>query len=109
MMSEAARKRLEVRCSANQRELIDRAVHLAGRSLTDFVLDAVQEAAMNTIKDHETMELTVRDSRMLAEALLNPGQPNAKLREAAERYKAATEPKPKQREAVRGRYRAATA
>ena len=89
-MVTALKKRLEVRCTTDQRELIDRAAALSGRSITDFVLDAVQEAAMKTIKDCETIKLTARDSAALAMALLNPPAPNAKLRAAAKWYKAAS-------------------
>ena len=88
-MATALRKRLEVRCTADQREMIDKAVDLSGRSITDFVLSAVQEAAMQTIKDFETMKLNTQDSIVLAKALLSPPEPNAKLRTAADRYKAA--------------------
>ena len=83
-----ATARIDVRCSKEQRALIDRAVELSGRKMTDFVLDAVQKAAVETIKDFEVMQLTARDSAVLAEALLNPSQPNTRLREAAERYQA---------------------
>ena len=89
-MGNAAR-RLELRCTKEQRELIDRAVDLSGRSLTDFVLDAVQQAAMKTIREFEAMTVSARDSAALARALLNPPAPSARLRAAAERYKAATQ------------------
>ncbi len=88
-MAKALRKRLEVRCTLEQREIIDKAVDLSGRSITDFVLSAVQEAAVQTIKDFETMKLNTQDSLVLAKALLSPPKPNAKLRTAAERFKAA--------------------
>jgi uncharacterized protein (DUF1778 family) len=88
-MATALRKRLEVRCTVDQREMIDKAVELSGRSITDFVLSAVQEAAVQTIKDFETMKLNTQDSLVLAKALLSPPEPNAKLRTAAERFKAA--------------------
>lgn len=88
-MATALRKRLEIRCTVDQREMIDKAVDLSGRSITDFVLAAVQEAAVQTIKDFEILKLNSRDSLVLATALLNPPEPNAKLRTAAERYKAA--------------------
>ena len=84
----AATARIDIRCSKEQRALIDRAVELSGRKLTDFVLEAVQRAAVETIKDFEVMQLTARDSAVLAEALLGPPQPNTRLRKAAERYQA---------------------
>jgi uncharacterized protein (DUF1778 family) len=86
----SAVKRLEFRCDEDQRELIDRAAALTGRSLTDFVLAAAQDAAMATIRNYETLKLNAKDSVAFAQALLNPPEPNAALRAAAERYKAAT-------------------
>ena len=83
-----ATARIDIRCSKEQRALIDRAVELSGRKMTDFVLDAVQRAAVETIKNFEVMHLTTRDSAVLAEALLRPPQPNSRLRRAAERYQA---------------------
>jgi uncharacterized protein (DUF1778 family) len=90
MATAPKKERLEFRCTTRQRALIDKAVRLSGRSVTDFVLDAVQEAAMETIKSFETMKVNAQDSARLASALLNPPKPNAKLRAAARRYKAAT-------------------
>lgn len=88
MATSPKKERLEFRCTTRQRELIDKAVRLSGRSVTDFVLDAVQEAAMETIKSFETMQVNADDSVALAKALLNPPKPNAKLRAAARRYRA---------------------
>jgi uncharacterized protein (DUF1778 family) len=90
MATAPKKERLEFRCSSRQRELIDNAVRLCGRSVTDFVLDAVQEAAMETVKSFEAMKVNAQDSATLAKALLKPPNPNAKLRAAARRYKAAT-------------------
>ncbi len=89
-MATAALKkgRLEARCTSEQSEIIEVAVAISGRSKTDFIVAAVQEAAMKTIQDHQTMKLNQKDSVMFATALLNPPEPNVKLREAAERYNA---------------------
>jgi len=90
MATSPKKERLEFRCTTRQRELIDKAVRLSGRSVTDFVLDAVQDAAMETIKSFESMQVNAKDSAALAKALLNPPKPNAKLRAAARRFRAAT-------------------
>lgn len=89
-MAKEDRRRLELRCSSEQREMIDRAVSLTGRSMTDFVLDAVQEAVVKTIREYESIRLNRKESAALAEALLNPIEPGSKLRAAAKRYKAAS-------------------
>ena len=82
--------RVEARCTPEQRDLIERAAGILGRSKTDFIVSTLQEAAMKTIKDFETMELNAQDSLALADALLNPQAPGETLRAAAERHIRAT-------------------
>ena len=45
-------ERLEARLNQTQKALIQHAADLAGRSLTDFVLSASQEAANKVIREH---------------------------------------------------------
>jgi uncharacterized protein (DUF1778 family) len=88
---EASRRRverLEARLTTEQKALIEHAAALQGRSITDFVLTSVQEAARRAIAEHQVISLTLEDSRVLAEALLNPPAPNARLQESARRYQA---------------------
>lgn len=80
------RDRLEARISLEQKELFQRAATLQGRTLTDFVLASVHEAAVRTIESMETIRLNREDSLAFAEALLNPPEPNERLRAAARRY-----------------------
>ena len=49
-------ERLEARLSRQQKELIQHAADLAGRSLTDFILSASQEAANKVIREHEVSD-----------------------------------------------------
>lgn len=74
-------ERLETRVTAEQKALITRAAALEGRSLTDFVLTSVQDAAKRAIAEHATIELSVRDSRAFVEALLEPREPSRRVRE----------------------------
>jgi uncharacterized protein (DUF1778 family) len=83
-------QRLETRVTAEQKNLIERAAALQGRTITDFVLTSVQDAARRTIEEHEQLELSVRDSKAFVEALLNPRPVNARLRDTVRRYRAAT-------------------
>ena len=85
----ARRGRLEARISADQKVLFQRAAELQGRTLTDFVIASVHEAAIRTLEDMQTIKLTVDESRAFAEAVLNPRESNARLRAAAQRYIAA--------------------
>lgn len=80
-------ERLETRVTAEQKRLIEQAAALQGRSVTDFVLSSVQEAAKRTIEEHQRLELSLRDSQAFVEALLNPPAPNDRLRETVARYR----------------------
>lgn len=81
-------ERLEARVTAEQKALIERAAALEGRSITDFVLASVQDAAKRAIAEHEVIRLSVRDSQAFVEALLNPRQPSKRMQERVEAYKA---------------------
>jgi uncharacterized protein (DUF1778 family) len=80
-------ERLEARISKEQKELFQRAADLQGRSLTDFVLSSVLDAAKRAIQEHEMMILSVQDREVFVEALLNPPELSCKLEAAAQRYK----------------------
>jgi uncharacterized protein (DUF1778 family) len=75
--------RVQVRVTAAQKKLPERAAALEGRSLTDFVLTSAQAAAAETITRHELLKLTADDQDAFVGALLNPPAPNKALRAAA--------------------------
>jgi uncharacterized protein (DUF1778 family) len=79
-------ERLEARVSPAQKALFQRAAELQGRSLTDFVISSVHDAAVRTIEEAQIVRLNADESRAFAEALLNPRQPTDRLRAAARRY-----------------------
>jgi uncharacterized protein (DUF1778 family) len=81
------RSRLEARISAEDKELLKRAADLQGCSLTEFVVRSAQEAARKTVKEHQLMSLTARDTEAFVEALLRSPAPSKKLKLAAARYK----------------------
>lgn len=83
-------QRLETRVTAEQKIMIERAAALQGRSVTDFVLASVQDAARRAIEEHRQLELSVRDSEAFVEALLNPKPVNARLRATVRRYRETT-------------------
>ena len=81
------KERLEARVSAEQKELFMQAAALEGSTLTEFVVRSLQEAASRTIREHEMMELADQDREVFIETLLNPPQPNERLRQAAIEYR----------------------
>ncbi|MGH7103538.1 MAG: DUF1778 domain-containing protein [Acetobacteraceae bacterium] len=56
------------------------------RTLTDFVIASVHDAAVRVKAETQTIRLNAADSRVFAEALLNPREPNTRLKAAAQRY-----------------------
>ncbi len=81
-------ERLETRLSTMQKQLIQRAADLLGRSLSDFVVNASQEAARKLIREHEIITLSAEASERFASTLVNPPTPNAALKLAAKQYQA---------------------
>jgi uncharacterized protein (DUF1778 family) len=75
-------ERLEARLTPAQKSLIEHAAALQGRSVTDFVLASVQEAALKAIDDHQRITLSVRDGRSFVEALITPMPAPAAMRES---------------------------
>ena len=64
--------RLEARISPDALDVIRRAAEIQGRSVSDFVVTAVQEAAHRTIGDTQLIRLSIEDQRAFVAALLDP-------------------------------------
>jgi uncharacterized protein (DUF1778 family) len=80
-------ERLEARISKAQKALFLRAATVQGRSLTDFLIASVQEAAERTLRTHDVLTLSERDRRIFVEALMQPAAPGKALRQAVKHYK----------------------
>jgi uncharacterized protein (DUF1778 family) len=80
-------ERLEARLNSEQKDLLERAAALQGRSLSAFVLASAEEAAIKTIQDHDTIKLVGRNRDAFVAALLEPPRPSKKLRAAAAQFK----------------------
>lgn len=88
--AKAKRERLEARVTREQKRVLMRAAALQGRSLTDFLVSSVQEAAMRVIEVHDSIQLGEQDRRAFVDALLSPAVPGRKLPAAARRFKQRT-------------------
>jgi len=64
--------RTETRLRPDQKARIERAASLKGVSVSDFMVQHAEEAAIRTIEQHETWTLSERDREVFFEALLNP-------------------------------------
>ncbi|MDR0592939.1 MAG: DUF1778 domain-containing protein [Bifidobacteriaceae bacterium] len=80
-----ATARLEARITADLHQLIRRAAQIEGRTITDFVVTAVQAAARQAIEATDVIRLSVADQRRFAEALLDPPEPAPALERAFDR------------------------
>jgi uncharacterized protein (DUF1778 family) len=79
--------RLEARLPAQVMTRLKRAAEIQGRSLTDFVVSAADEAACRAIEQTEILRLSLKDQRQIAKAILNPPAPAPALKRAARRYR----------------------
>ena len=66
---------------------LKRAAEIQGRTLTDFVVAAADEAACRAIEQTEIIRLSLEGQRQIAEAILNPPEPNKALKKAVKRYR----------------------
>lgn len=88
MPSEANRTaRLEARIAPDALAAIKRAAELQGRSISDFVVAAAQEAANRTIEEAQIIRLSVEDQRAIVEAILNPPPLTPAMERAAARHR----------------------
>lgn len=83
----ASTARLEARISADLHATLKRAAEIQGRTMTDFVVSAVQEAARQAIEQADVIRLSAADQAAFAQALLVPPSPKAALKRAAARHR----------------------
>jgi uncharacterized protein (DUF1778 family) len=74
--------RLEARISADLHAMLKRAAEIQGRTMTDFLVSAVQDAAQRAIEQAETVRLSLVDQERFANALLSPRKPTSGLKRA---------------------------
>jgi uncharacterized protein (DUF1778 family) len=79
--------RLEARLPRQVMARLKRAAEIQGRTVTDFVVAAADEAACKAIQETEIIRLSLRAQRQIAAALLNPPEPAPALKKAAKRYR----------------------
>jgi uncharacterized protein (DUF1778 family) len=82
--------RVEARIAPDALELIRRAAELQGRSISDFMVAAAQEAAQRAIADIEILRLSRRAQEQFAALILDPPEPTAALVRAFESHRTLT-------------------
>ena len=89
-MAETARPkrdRMHLRLDARAKRKLERAAAYEETSVTDFVLANALVAADRVIDTHEKVALSTKDWVVFYDALIDPPEPNEKLKEAARRYR----------------------
>lgn len=84
--------RLEARTTPAVVELVQRAANLEGRSVSDFIVRAAQEAAQAAIEQRELIELSRADQERFAAALLDPEPVAPALKQAAKAHRRLVRP-----------------
>ena len=78
--------RIEARIAPEALTIVKRAAEIQGRSVSDFVVAAAQEAAQRTIAETHLIRLSVEDQARFADVLLNPPEPSHALKCAKEAH-----------------------
>lgn len=86
--SSARSARVEARLAPEALALVRRAAEIEGRSVSDFVVSAAQDAARRTIEDNSVIRLAAEDQLKFVEMLINPPEPNEALKRAAQAHAA---------------------
>jgi uncharacterized protein (DUF1778 family) len=81
------RERIDVRLRREQKEFIEKAAHIKGLTITDFIIQNAVEKAQSTIREYEAWTLEQPDAELFAEALATPPSLGPRLADAAKRYK----------------------
>jgi uncharacterized protein (DUF1778 family) len=79
--------RLEARISTELHATLKRAAEIQGRTMTDFVVSAEQDAAQHAIEQSSVIRLSITDQECFASALLSPPKPTLALKRAFARRK----------------------
>lgn len=81
------RDRMHLRLDTKTKRKLERAAAYEETTVSDFVLANAVEAAERVIDSHERVTLSAKDWEVFYDALVNPPEPNAKLKAAARRYR----------------------
>jgi uncharacterized protein (DUF1778 family) len=79
--------RIEARIAPEALAIVRRAAELQGRSISDFVVAAAQEAAQRTVANLEVIRLSREAQEQFVSLLLDPPPPPAALLRALERHR----------------------
>ena len=79
--------RIEARITPENLTVIKRAAQIQGRSVSDFIVVAAQEAAHRAIEETQLIRLSVEQHRQFMEAIRNPPPLTPAMERAMERHR----------------------
>lgn len=79
-------ERINLRIDTDSKATLERAAAYTGSTLSDFVLSNALAAARHVISSHESIGLSRKDWDAFFEALVNPPEPNERLKQALKRH-----------------------
>ncbi|AKK24723.1 DUF1778 domain-containing protein [Pandoraea oxalativorans] len=82
-----ATARFEARIPTEVRALLEQAADIQGRSMSDFAIAAIWEAATKVIEQTNLVRLSVADQHRFFNALLSPAEPAPALMRGAKKYR----------------------
>jgi len=85
-----ANARIEMRCEAGEKELLNRAAALKGMRTTAFIRELALEKARLVIDQAERIELNRSSYQQVLDLLDNPPAPNAALLKAMRAHRSAS-------------------
>ena len=80
-------ERVEARIAPEVLAVVRRAAEIEGRSLSDFLVGAAQEAARRTIEKAQLIRLSMKEQERFAALLLDPPAPAPAMARAAKAHK----------------------
>jgi uncharacterized protein (DUF1778 family) len=79
--------RIEARIAPDALAIVKRAAEIQGRSVSDFVVAAAQDAARKAIEEAQIIRLSVEDQRAFVDAILNPPPLTPAMKRAIDRHR----------------------
>ena len=74
--------RISLRLGREAKRKLERAAAYSDQTLTDFVIDVALQKADAIVRQHEVITLTRAEWERFQEMLLNPPEPNKRLKKA---------------------------
>lgn len=79
-------ERIEARTTPSVLAVVRQAAEMQGRSLSDFIMAAAEDAAKRAIEEQQTIRLSAEDQKRFVEAILNPPPSTPAMQRAWEHH-----------------------